>query len=67
MQALAGVFLSPVHCVLIGNDGLVYVCDRLGDRIEVFRQMGNFIETFVLKARPPTVQNSENTVGTAGS
>ena len=23
-------------------DGLVYVCDRLGDRIEVFDKMGNF-------------------------
>ena len=26
---VGGVFLSPVHCVIIGNDGLVYVCDRL--------------------------------------
>lgn len=36
------VFLKVVHCVVIGNDGLLYVCDRLGGRIEVFDKMGNF-------------------------
>jgi NHL repeat len=30
------------HCVAIGNDGLVYVCDRRGDRVQVFDKMGNF-------------------------
>jgi DNA-binding beta-propeller fold protein YncE len=39
---VGGVFLGVVHCVVIGNDGLVYVCDRFGDRIEVFDKMGNF-------------------------
>jgi len=39
---VGGVFLKVVHCVVIGNDGLVYVCDRLGDRIEVFDKMGHF-------------------------
>jgi DNA-binding beta-propeller fold protein YncE len=24
------------HCVVLGNDGLVYVCDRPNDRIQVF-------------------------------
>lgn len=28
------------HCVVLGNDGLVYVCDRQGNRIEVFDRMG---------------------------
>lgn len=28
------------HCVTIGNDGLVYVCDRADDRIEVFSKTG---------------------------
>jgi hypothetical protein len=37
-----GVFLKIVHCVLIGNDGFVYVCDRNGDRIEVFDKMGDY-------------------------
>ena len=32
----AADFKSPVHCVRISNDGLVYVCDRAGDRVQVF-------------------------------
>ena len=39
---VGGVFVGVVHCVVIGNDGLVYVCDRAGDRIEAFDKMGNF-------------------------
>ena len=39
---VGGVFMQVVHCVTMGNDGLVYVCDRQGDRIEVFDKMGNF-------------------------
>jgi DNA-binding beta-propeller fold protein YncE len=31
-----GVFAQVVHCVTLGNDGLVYVCDRQSDRIQVF-------------------------------
>ena len=30
------------HCVAIANDGLVYVCDRRGDRVQVFDKMGKF-------------------------
>ena len=41
-SGLGGVFMQVVHCVTIGNDGLVYVCDRQGDRIEVFDKAGNF-------------------------
>ena len=39
---VGGIFVNIVHCVNIGNDGLVYVCDRNGDRIEVFDKMGNY-------------------------
>jgi DNA-binding beta-propeller fold protein YncE len=39
---VGGVFMRVVHCVVIGNDGLVYVCDRQSDRIQVFDKMGNF-------------------------
>ena len=28
------------HCVLLGNDGLVYVCDRNQNRIEIFDKLG---------------------------
>jgi hypothetical protein len=43
-------FRNPVHCVHISNDGLVYVCDRTNDRIQVFTKEGKFVkELFVRK------------------
>jgi DNA-binding beta-propeller fold protein YncE len=41
---------QPTHCVKIANDGLVYVCDRERNRIQVFRKNGSFLtEAFVAK------------------
>lgn len=38
------------HAVRISNDGLVYVCDRTNDRIQVFRKDGTFVkEAFVAR------------------
>lgn len=36
-------FGAIVHCVKIANDGLVYVCDRMNNRIQVFRKDGSFV------------------------
>jgi hypothetical protein len=41
--------MQVVHCVAPGNDGLVYVCDRQGDRIQVFDKMGNFKNNIWIK------------------
>ena len=39
-----------VHSVRIANDGLVYVCDRTNDRLQVFRKDGTFVkEAFIAK------------------
>ena len=39
-----------VHAVRIARDGLVYVCDRTNDRIQVFRKDGTFVtEVFIAK------------------
>jgi DNA-binding beta-propeller fold protein YncE len=39
-----------VHAVRISNDGLVYVCDRTNDRIQVFKKDGTFVrEAFIAK------------------
>ena len=39
-----------VHAVRISNDGLVYVCDRTNDRMQVFRKDGTFVqEAFIAK------------------
>jgi DNA-binding beta-propeller fold protein YncE len=39
-----------VHSVRIARDGLVYVCDRTNDRIQVFRKDGSFVaEKFIAR------------------
>jgi DNA-binding beta-propeller fold protein YncE len=43
-------FRTPVHCVALANDGLLYVCDRINDRIQVFQTDGTFVkEAFVAR------------------
>jgi hypothetical protein len=37
-------FRNPVHCAEPSRDGLVYVCDRVNDRIQVFRPDGTFVK-----------------------
>ena len=37
-------FRNPVHCAEPSNDGLVYVCDRPNDRIQVFKKDGSFVK-----------------------
>jgi DNA-binding beta-propeller fold protein YncE len=37
-------FRSPVHCVALSNDNLLYVCDRQHDRVQVFRPDGTFVK-----------------------
>ncbi len=36
-------FGTPVHCVKLAKGGLVYVCDRQNDRIQVFHKDGSFV------------------------
>jgi len=43
-------FRNPVHCAELSHDGLLYVCDRPNDRIQVFKPDGTFVkEVFVAK------------------
>ena len=43
-------FRNPVHCAELAKDGLVYVCDRVNDRIQVFKKDGTFVkEVFIAK------------------
>ena len=47
---IAQQFRNPVHCAEPSKDGLVYVCDRVNDRIQVFQKDGKFVkEAFVEK------------------
>jgi len=43
-------FRNPVHCAELSNDGLLYVCDRPNDRIQIFKPDGTFVkEIFIAK------------------
>ncbi len=43
-EPLPQQFAGPVHCAEPSRDGLIYVCDRGADRIQVFRPDGTFIK-----------------------
>lgn len=43
-------FRNPVHCAELAHDNLLYVCDRVNDRIQVFKPDGTFVkEKFIEK------------------
>jgi hypothetical protein len=39
---------NTVHCAIVSNDGFVYVCDRVNDRIQVFRKDGTFVKEVII-------------------
>jgi DNA-binding beta-propeller fold protein YncE len=53
--ALSQQFGNPVHCVRMSNDRLLYVCDRVNDRIQVFKPDGTYVTEF--RIEPRTLQN----------
>jgi DNA-binding beta-propeller fold protein YncE len=42
-QGTPGTFKEVVHCIELSNDDLVYVCDRQGDRVQVFDKAGEHV------------------------
>jgi DNA-binding beta-propeller fold protein YncE len=47
-QAVPGVFAEVVHCIAMSNAGLVYVCDRQGNRVQVFQKDGTFVRNIAI-------------------
>jgi len=41
-----GVFSEVVHCIAMSNAGLIYVCDRQGNRVQVFQKDGTFVREY---------------------
>jgi hypothetical protein len=37
-------FRNPVHCAELTHDNLLYVCDRVNDRVQVFKPDGTFVK-----------------------
>jgi DNA-binding beta-propeller fold protein YncE len=48
-------FATPVHCIRMSRDGLLYVCDRGNNRVQVFRKDGTFVKE--LRVAPGTRGN----------
>ena len=41
---------NTVHCAIVSNDRFVYVCDRVNDRVQVFKTDGTFVKEVVFDA-----------------
>ena len=39
---------ATVHCLMMSDDGLLYVCDRRNNRIQVFQKDGTFVQEAVV-------------------
>jgi DNA-binding beta-propeller fold protein YncE len=54
------------HCVVLSKEGLVYVCDRGNDRIQVFDKAGNLVSIIPLKPGTGYVPAPDGTPGRQG-
>lgn len=46
--------MQTVHCMAVAKDGLVYVCNRDGGRIQVYDKLGNFKKNIEVPWTPQT-------------
>jgi DNA-binding beta-propeller fold protein YncE len=60
-KGVGGAFAEVVHSVAIGNDGLVYVGDRQGDRVQVFDKQGNFQRNIWVRTGTPQLPDKRGT------
>ncbi len=59
--------ITPLpHCLRLSDDGLVYVCDRQADRIQVFDREGTFIRNIDIPFEPLTSPEGRQS-GTRGT
>jgi DNA-binding beta-propeller fold protein YncE len=62
-------FVQPVHAARVSNDGLVYVSDRGGKRVQVFTIEGKFVDQVFIgrECRTPECGNGTTAASTAFS
>jgi DNA-binding beta-propeller fold protein YncE len=62
-------FVPPVHAVKVSNDGLVYVADRGGRRVQVFSVDGKFVRQLWIgrECHAPDCGNGQTAAGLAFS
>ena len=55
-------FAQLVHCIAMSRAGLIYVCDRQGDRVQVFDKMGTFVRSIWIRTGTPALPDPRGTV-----
>ena len=66
-RTAAEMDVTPLpHCLRLSNDGLVYVCDRQADRIQVFDRTGKFVRNIDVPFQPVTPRDAGRS-GTRGT
>lgn len=65
----AAQFMPPVHAVKVSGDGLVYVADRGGRRVQVFTIAGKYVDQVFIgrECRAPDCGNGQTAAGLAFS
>jgi DNA-binding beta-propeller fold protein YncE len=56
-----GAFAQIVHCIAMSRTGLIYVCDRQGDRVQVFDKMGTFVRNIWIRTGTPALPDPRGT------
>jgi len=59
--------MQTVHCMIISNDGLVYVCNRENARVQVYDKMGKFIKNIEIPWKPYTPPDDKPRRGTGAA
>ncbi len=54
----SATFASPVHGIVVSNDGLVYVCDRANRRVQVFTTDGKYVSQLFINRAGPAVESA---------
>jgi DNA-binding beta-propeller fold protein YncE len=62
-------FINPVHAIKVSNDGLVYVADRGGRRVQVFTVDGKYVTQLFIgrECHAPDCSNGQTAAGIAFS
>ena len=47
-------FAPALHCVHFSTDGLVYICERGSNRVQVFTKQGKFVSSFFVHPSTPS-------------
>ncbi len=60
-KAVPGVFAQVVHCIHMSATGLLYVCDRQGNRVQVFRKDGSFVRNIPIPNKSGKLPDNRGT------